>query len=336
VQTRKLGANGPPVSKVGFGCYELTGLFGTIAEKDAIAVLLHALDLGITLLDTADIYGPYINEKLIGRTIKGRREQVFLLTKFGQEIGGRLTNENAKSPMPPRINGRPDYVRKACDASLKRLGVDHIDMYVQHRVDPTVPIEETVGAMGELVEQGKVRYIGLSEPAVATVRRAHKTYPLTAIESEYSLWTREPENEMFDVVDELRIGFIAFSPLGRGFLTSTLKQLADLPPDDLRRSYPRFTEENFNKNRALLAPLEEIARELDVSAAQVSLAWVLHQREFIVPIPGTKRQRYLDQNAAAAEISLSPEILARLNRAMPVGIAAGPRHGDVEMQRMNR
>lgn len=336
MKMRRLGRNGPHVSAIGFGCYELTGSFGKIDETVAAAVLLYALDLGITLLDTADLYGPYTNEQLVGRTIKGRRDQVFLSTKFGQEILSASEKNETANAVATRINGRPEYVRWACDQSLKRLGVDYVDLYIQHRVDPTVPIEDTVGAMGELVKAGKVRHIGLSEPAVATVRRAHKTYPITVIESEYSLWTREPEGEMFDTLEELGIGFIAFSPLGRGFLTSTLKKLSDLPPGDLRRFYPRFQEEHFDKNQALLAPLEEIAKELGVTPAQVSLAWVLHQRDFIVPIPGTKRQKYLSQNVDATEIKLTVDILKRLDNAMPKGIASGPRYGEADMQRINR
>jgi aryl-alcohol dehydrogenase-like predicted oxidoreductase len=333
---RKLGRNGPQVSAIGFGCYELTGSFGKINEKDAADVLLHALDLGITLLDTADIYGPHTNEELVGRTVKSRRDEVFLSTKFGQEISSGTAENNTANAVATRINGRPDYIRKACDASLKRLGVDHVDMYIQHRVDPTVAIEETIGAMGGLVKQGKVRHIGLSEAAPATVRRAHAVHPVTAVESEYSLWTREPEGELLDTLEELGIGFIAFSPLGRGFLTNTLKSLSDLAPGDLRRFYPRFEEEHFNKNQALLVPLKEIAEELGVTTAQVSLAWVLHQRDFIVPIPGTKRQIYLDQNVAATEIKLSSEVVARLDRAMPRGIASGPRYGEQDMSRINR
>jgi aryl-alcohol dehydrogenase-like predicted oxidoreductase len=335
VKTRKLGRNGPEISTIGFGCYELTGPFGKIDEADAIAVVHRALDVSITLLDTADIYGPFTNEELVGRAIKGRRDKVFLSTKFGQEVLTGVAMDSSANAAPTRINGRPDYIRKACDASLKRLGVDHVDLYIQHRVDPEVPIEDTVGAMAGLVSQGKVRYIGLSEAAPATIRRAQEIHPLTAVESEYSLWTRDPEGELLDTLDELGVGFIAFSPLGRGFLTNTLKTMSDLAPDDKRRFYPRFEEQHFNKNQALLVPLQEIAKELGVTTAQLSLAWVLNQSEHIVPIPGTKRQTYVEQNAAAADIVLSKSVLARLDQAMPKGVASGPRYGDLDMSRIN-
>lgn len=335
MKKRKLGRNGPEVSSIGFGCYELTGPFGKIEEKDAVAVVHRALDIGITLLDTADIYGPFTNEELIGRAVKRRRDKVFLSTKFGQEVLTGAAMDSTANAAPTRINGRPEYIRKACDASLKRLGVDHVDMYIQHRVDPEVPIEDTIGAMAGLVKQGKVRYIGLSEAAPATIRRAHKVHPLTALESEYSLWTRDPEGELLDTLDELGIAFIAFSPLGRGFLTNTLKSMSDLAPDDKRRFYPRFEEQHFNRNQALLVPLREIADELGITTAQLSLAWVLAQGDHIVPIPGTKRQTYVEQNAAAVDVTLSADVLARLDRAMPKGIASGPRYGEADMSRIN-
>jgi aryl-alcohol dehydrogenase-like predicted oxidoreductase len=336
VKTRMLGRNGGEVSSIGFGCYELTGPFGKIDERDAIAVVHRALDLGITLFDTADVYGPFTNEELVGRAIKGRRDKVFLSTKFGQEVLVDQTgSDGTANAAPTRINGRPDYIRKACDASLRRLNVDYVDMYIQHRVDPDVPIEDTIGAMGELVRNGKVRHIGLSEAAPSTIRRAHAVHPLTAVESEYSLWTREPEGELFTTIEQLGIGFIAFSPLGRGFLTNTLKSMSDLAPDDKRRFYPRFEEQHFNKNQALLESLRQIADEMGITTAQLSLAWVLSQRPYIVPIPGTKRQTYVEQNAAAVGVELSADTLARLDRAMPKGVASGPRYSEADMARVN-
>jgi aryl-alcohol dehydrogenase-like predicted oxidoreductase len=298
----------------------MSGFYGAADEQEAIATIHRALELGVTLLDTADIYGPFTNEELVGKAIKGRREQVVLATKFGNE------------PLPDgtsRINGRPEYVRKACDASLKRLGVDYIDLYYQHRVDLEVPVEETVGAMAELVKAGKVRYLGLSEAAAKTVRRAHAVHPIAALQSEYSLWTRDPEGEILDTLRELGIALVPFSPLGRGFLTGNLKETSQMDPNDNRRKFPRFQEGNLQKNQALLKPVVEIAQELGVTPAQVALAWVLAQGEDIIPIPGTKRREYLELNVAAVEIALSAEQLARLNEALPKGAAAGPRYADM-------
>lgn len=336
MKMRRLGRNGPEVSAIGLGCYELTGPFGHIDESDAIGVIHHALDLGITMLDTADVYGPFTNEKLVGRAIRDRRDSVFLVTKFGQEFMPEMGGGVGEKFVPTRINGRPEYIRKACDASLQRLGIDHIDLYVMHRVDPDVPIEETIGGLKTLIDEGKVRHIGLSEPAPATVRRAHAVHPLTVVESEYSLWTRDPEDEMLGTLDELGAGFVAFSPLGRGFLTNKLKSIDDLAPGDLRRNYPRFEKEHFDKNQQLLVTLQEIAEQLDISVAQLSLAWVLSRSQHIVPIPGTKRKAYVEQNIAAVEIDLPPAALRRLDEAMPKGVASGLRYNDLDMSRINR
>lgn len=333
MKMRKLGRNGPDVSAIGLGCYELTGPFGSVEEKDAIAVIHRALDLGITLLDTADVYGPFTNEVLVGKAIGDRRDSVFLSTKFGQEF---LPEEKGKEKfVPTRINGRPDYVRKACEASLGRLGTDRIDLYIMHRVDPEVPIEETVGALKDLVGAGKIRYIGLSEAAPTTVRRANAVHQVTALESEYSLWTREPEDEMIGTLEELGSGFVAFSPLGRGFLTNTLTKYEDLAPDDLRRNYPRFEKEHFEKNQALLVELREMADEIGITVAQLSLAWVLSRSPHIVPIPGTKRVTYVEQNVAAVDAVLGEDVLARLDKAMPKGVASGSRYNELDTSRVN-
>lgn len=320
MKTRRLGRKGPEVSAIGLGCMGMSGFYGAADEQEAIATVHRALELGVNLLDTADIYGPFINEELVGKAIKGWREKVVLATKFGNE------------PRPDgttRVNGRPEYVRRACDASLKRLGVDYIDLYYQHRVDLTVPVEETVGAMAGLVEEGKVRYLGLSEAAAKTIRRAHAVHPIAALQSEYSLWTRDPEGEILDTLRELGIALVPFSPLGRGFLTGNLTSLSQLSPNDSRRQFPRFEEENFRKNQALVKPAAEIAQQLGVTPAQVALAWVLAQGDDVIPIPGTKRRAYLEQNAAATEITLSAGQLERLSQAVPKGAAAGQRYGDM-------
>lgn len=325
MKTRTLGRHGPKVSAIGLGCMGMTGFYGPADEQEAIATIHRAMELGISLLDTADIYGPFTNEELVGRAIKGRRDQVVLATKFGNE------------PLPDgttRINGRPEYVRRACEGSLKRLGIDHIDLYYLHRVDLEVPIEETIGAMADLVREGKVRYLGLSEAAAGTIRRAHAVHPIAALQSEYSLWTRDPEGEILDTLRELGIALVPFSPLGRGFLTGNLREPSQLDPGDSRRKFPRFEEENFRKNQALLKPVTEIAEELGVTPAQVALAWVLAQGEDIIPIPGTKRRKYLEQNVAAVDIALTGDQLARLNEALPPGAAAGPRYAD--MSTVNR
>jgi aryl-alcohol dehydrogenase-like predicted oxidoreductase len=335
MRMRRLGRDGPEVSGIGLGCYELTGPFGHIDENDAIGVIHHALDLGITMLDTADVYGPFTNERLVGRAIRDRRDSVFLTTKFGQEFSPDFGGGIGEKFVPTKINGRPEYVRKACDASLERLGVDHIDLYIMHRVDPDVPIEETVGGLRGLIDAGKIRYYGLSEPAPATVRRAHAAHPITVVESEYSLWTRDPEDGMLSTLDELGAGFIAFSPLGRGFLTNNLKSVDDLAPGDLRRNYPRFEKEHFEKNQNLLVALRELAEEVGITVAQLSLAWVLSRGEHIVPIPGTKRKAYVEQNIAAVAVDLPESVLERLDRAMPKGVASGLRYNELDMTRIN-
>jgi aryl-alcohol dehydrogenase-like predicted oxidoreductase len=299
----------------------MSEFYGSADEDEAIATIHRALELGVTFLDTADMYGPFTNERLVGRAIAGRRDEVVLATKFGNvrgEDGARLG-----------VRGDAEYVRQACDASLQRLGVDHIDLYYQHRVDKTVPIEETVGAMAELVEQGKVRHLGLSEAAPATIRRAHAVHPITALQTEYSLWSREPEAEILPTVRELGIGFVPYSPLGRGFLSGRFRTPEDFPQDDFRRNHPRFQGENFERNLGLVERVRTIAEEKGVTPGQLALAWVLHQGQDLVPIPGTKRVRYLEENVAAADVALSEEDLRRLDEAAPVGATAGDRYADM-------
>jgi aryl-alcohol dehydrogenase-like predicted oxidoreductase len=299
----------------------MSEFYGSADEDQAIATIHRALELDINFLDTADMYGPFTNEKLVGRAIAGRRDDVVLATKFG--------NERGEDGSFLGINGKPEYVHKACDASLRRLGVEHIDLYYQHRVDKTVPIEETVGAMAELVEQGKVRHLGLSEAAPETIRRAHAVHPISALQSEYSLWTRDPEEAVLPTVRELGIGFVAYSPLGRGFLSGAITKPDDLAEDDFRRHNPRFQRGNFDKNLELVDRVREIAAEKDVTPGQLALAWLLYQGEDIVPIPGTKRVRYLEENAAAMEIELTDDELARIDEAAPAGAAAGERYPDM-------
>jgi aryl-alcohol dehydrogenase-like predicted oxidoreductase len=321
MQKRTLGSDGLEVSAQGLGCMGMSEFYGTGDEDEAVATIHRALELGIVFLDTADMYGPFTNEKLVGRAIADRRDEVVLATKFG--------NERSEDGGFLGVNGKPEYVRKACDASLQRLGVDHIDLYYQHRVDKTVPIEETVGAMKELVEQGKVRHLGLSEASPETIRRAHAVHPISALQTEYSLWTRDPEDAVLPTVRELGIGFVAYSPLGRGFLSGAITKPEDLAEDDFRRHNPRFQGENFQKNLELVDRVREIADEKDVTPGQLALAWLLHQGDDIVPIPGTKRRAYLEENAAAAEIELTEEDLRRIDEAAPAGETAGDRYPDM-------
>jgi len=327
MQTRALGKL--PVSAMGLGCMGMSEFYGPADEAEAIATIHRALDLGVTLLDTADMYGPYTNEELVGRAIRGRRNQVVLATKCGIV---RDPNDRALRG----INGRPEYIRSACDGSLHRLGVDHVDLYQLHRVDPQVPIEESVGAMAELVRAGKTRFIGLSEAGPETLRRAHATHPITSLQTEYSLWSRDPEEVILPTCRELGIGFMPYSPLGRGFLSGRIRRFEDLAPDDFRRYSPRLQGENFAKNLTLVARVEEIANTKGCTAAQLALAWVLAQGDDVVPIPGTKRRSYLEENLGALSVQLSAEDLARLDAACPPGAAAGLRYPEAMMQLVGR
>lgn len=326
MQKRRLGNEGLEVSALGLGCMGMSEFYGTGDEDESIATIHRALDLGVTFLDTADMYGPFTNEKLVGKAIADRRDDVVLATKFG--------NERKEDGTRVGVNGRPEYVKKACDASLQRLGVDHIDLYYQHRVDTETPVEESWGAMKELVEAGKVRYLGISEAAPETIRRAHAVHPVTALQTEYSLWSREVEDGILPAVRELGIGFVPYSPLGRGFLTGQIQTFEDLAEDDYRRGSPRFQGENFDKNLKLVEKVREIASEKGVTPGQLALAWLLHQGEDIVPIPGTKRREYLEENVGAAEIRLVDEDLFRIDEAAPKGTAAGDRYAD--MSSVNR
>jgi len=321
MEKRRLGGQGLVVSALGLGCMGMSEFYGPADEREAIATIHRALELGVDFLDTADVYGMSKNEELVGRAIQGRRHQVVLATKFGNT---RLP-EGGFGP----VNGRPEYVRQACEASLRRLGVDAIDLYYQHRVDRKVPIEDTVGAMADLVRQGKVRYLGLSEAARATIKRAHAVHPITALQTEYSLWSRDAEDEILPTVRALGIGFVAYSPLGRGFLTGRFRRFEDLPEGDWRRRSPRFIGENFQKNLALADQIKAMATEKGASPAQLALAWLTAQGENIVPIPGTKRRSYLEENVAALRIRLTAEELRRLQAIAPKGVAAGDRYPDM-------
>jgi len=327
IQKRRLGRDGPEVSAIGLGCMGMSEFYGDTDERESIATIRHALDRGVTFLDTADMYGSGRNEELVGRAIRGRRDEVFLATKFGNVRGpnGEFMG----------VRGDPEYVNEACDASLQRLGVEVIDLYYQHRVDVNVPIEETVGAMSRLVEAGKVRFLGLSEAAPGTIRKAHATHPITAVQTELSLWSRDAEEAVLPTVRELGIGYVAYSPLGRGFLTGQITSPEDFPESDFRRFHPRFTGENFEKNIALVREVEAMARKKGCTTAQLALAWVLAQGEDIVPIPGTRRRRYLDENIAALDVRLGDEELKRLDEILPPGAAAGERYHARGMETVN-
>jgi aryl-alcohol dehydrogenase-like predicted oxidoreductase len=324
MEVRKLGDQGLVVSALGLGCMGMSDFYGPTDDVESAATIHRAIDLGVTFFDTADMYGPFKNEELLGLALRGRRDRVVVATKFG----------NRRSPEGAflGVSGRPEYVRECCEASLRRLGVDHIDLYYQHRVDPTVAIEETVGAMAELVRAGKVRYLGLSEAGPATIRRAHAVHPISALQTEYSLWTRDPEEAILPTVRELGIGFVPYSPLGRGFLTGRFRSPGDIPEGDWRRMNPRFQGENFEKNLALVARVTEIARARGVTPAQLALAWVLGQGRDVIPIPGTRRRASLEENVAAVDVVLTPQEMAKLDLAAPRGAAAGTRYPEAGMR----
>ena len=330
MQHRTLGSKGPRVSALGLGCMGMSAFYGAHDDAESLDTIERALERGLDFLDTADMYGPHTNEVLVGKALAGRREQVFLATKFGIVF-------DAANPAARSINGRPEYVRSACEASLKRLNVERIDLYYQHRVDPNVPIEETVGAMADLVRAGKVRFLGLSEASAQTIERAHRVHPITALQSEYSLWTRDPEvNGMLDKCRELGIGFVAYSPLGRGFLTGTIRSPEDFDADDFRRTNPRFTGENFAKNLELVDKVRAIAADKGCTPAQLALAWVLSRDPHIVPIPGTRRRSTLDENLDAADLVLSAADQAAIEAVFPPDAAAGPRYPAAAMAWLNR
>ena len=328
MKTRKLGPSGPEVSAIGLGCMGMSAFYGGADEAQSTAVIHRALDLGVTLFDTAEMYGPHTNEVLLGKALKDRRDRAFIATKFG-------INYNAdRSKL--MVDGSPANVRRAIEGSLQRLGVDHVDLYYLHRVDPDTPIEETVGAMAELVTEGKVRFLGLSEASPETLRKAHATHPITALQTEYSLWSREPEDALFAVTRELGIGFVPYSPLGRGFLSGEIRSVDDLAPDDFRRTNPRFMGENFQKNLDLVEAVKAIAADRGVTAAQLALAWVLAQGDDLIPIPGTRRVATLEQNVAAVDLVLTPQDLARIDAIFPKGAAVGHRYAEAARAALNR
>ena len=326
MKSRKLGKQGPSVGAIGLGCMGMSEFYGPRDDAESLATIHRALELGVTLLDTSDMYGPHTNERLVGKAIADRRDRVVVATKFGIVREGNVR----------AVNGKPEYVKAACDASLQRLGIDTIDLYYQHRVDPGTPIEDTVGAMADLVRAGKVRHLGLSEAAPETLRRAYKVHPIAALQTEYSLWTRDPEDGVLAACRELGVAFVAYSPLGRGFLTGQIKKFDDLAPDDFRRYSPRFQGDNFAKNLALVEHLTAVARQKGVTAGQLALAWVLSRGDDIIPIPGTKRRSYLEENVAAADISFTAEELAQIDAIAPSGAAAGERYPAAAMASVNR
>lgn len=329
MKIRRLGSNGPEVSAIGLGCMGMSEFYGAGDDAESLATMDRALELGIDFLDTSDVYGPHTNEELVGRALKGRRNRFFVATKFG------IVRDPA-NPARRGVDGSPAYVRQSVEASLRRLGTETIDLYYQHRIDPKTPIEETVGAMARLVEEGKVRYLGLSEAAPATLERAHRVHPITALQTEYSLWSREPEQEILAVCRRLGVGFVAYSPLGRGFLTGRFRSPEDFEAGDYRKNSPRFQGENFERNLELAETVRKLAAEAGLTPSQLALAWVLAQRDDIVPIPGTKHRKYLEQNAAAAEIELSSSLLELLQQAFPPDAAAGERYAPAMMAMLNR